>query len=380
MNRMKLLTMGLGIVGALSAAACSGESAGDEAAVSEDEISIKEIDKVAERLGLGEIDSRRTRGDDRLKAQGSCHHWYMALEVDGDPNDALVLNNFRRYTKGAIFFENKGSDSRRLKCADIDQFWNGNYAATFPLAGTALDAAVRFSLGKLVRSDAAMGGMHGYHFEKQEGGRTITSDIAMYDPAHACAFGDITTPAPAEYATPEHSAGYAEFTTCMRERRGESTCARAGIRMCELTARRELAKAAAKNNPNKPASIDGLVEYISTQGTLDGQPGQDLHIPGAVLATAALHDAAGFGDFVDVARMGETTYYFFKNKKTGGDAAIAYSIHPRGFVEMVDTYLDVDRATPWESRSLNYCMRDIDPENHTATPWRCSASNRRGHR
>lgn len=372
MNGIKLMKLGVVVFGAAALCACGGASRDESPAESEDAISIKQIDYVAESLGLGKIDWSRSRGDDKLKAHGTCYDWYMRQEIDGDPNDGNTINNFRRYTGGAVFFANRGSDTRRIKCVDIDVMIEGEYFETVPLAGAALDAAVRFDLGRLVFSDAAMGGQHGYTFEKTEGGRTVRSMIGLWDPAHHCGHIDFAVISQETDAYPELEAGHSEYRTCMSERRGDAKCAQSAIAMCQLTARRELAKAAARNNPNLPASIDGIVQSIQTEAVVDGVPHQAVVIPESVAALAALHDAAGFGQFIDIKTNDETEYFFFENKN-GGEAAIGYSIHPRGRAELLETYLHVDREAPWTTPIRNACTREVDDENHTATPWKCSS-------
>lgn len=142
---MKRFTFTAFALAALSTAACSGTTAeAQNAEASEDSIvGITNLAEIEGALGL-----EAGAGDVAKLHGGEC---YKTFIDDGNP-DTWTMNEyeFRRYKNGAAFFAKKGSgynsgDFRPVVCVDFVAT-NGSTAS---LSGAALDAAIRYNLGKI---------------------------------------------------------------------------------------------------------------------------------------------------------------------------------------------------------------------------------------
>lgn len=155
--------IGLGLVTALTAlAGCAAPTAeaspGDEATGSDDVVGITDLQTLERNFGL-KLATAQNRGSDEALKSGAC---YGALIANGTGYPEF---EFRRYVNGAAFWAKKGSgfnsgDERPVLCLDLHGPDHG-----VSLSGVALDAAIRYDLGKFKGSDAGMQKVH-YEFER----------------------------------------------------------------------------------------------------------------------------------------------------------------------------------------------------------------------
>ncbi len=150
-------TIGLAAIlaGLASLAGCAAPSGdepagGDEASDSQDVVGITDLAVLERSLGLTPA-TAQNRGN---VESGAC---YAALIASGP---GYPVFEFRRYANGAAFWAKKGSgynsgDQRPVLCVDVAGP-NGGVS----LSGVALDAVIRYDLGKLVGQDSGMQKTH----------------------------------------------------------------------------------------------------------------------------------------------------------------------------------------------------------------------------
>lgn len=202
-----LLAMSIGLL-----AGCSAESSPADEVAEEDVVGVTDLTALESALGLAK--DVKTKGGaysrkDAILKSGPCY----LLTRGPNATDAKSWE-FRRYTNGAAFFRKLGTapatgDQRPVACVDLDSA-EGN---TLALEGFALDAALRYGLGRLEGSDGGAG--HAYlTFAKGE--------IEVRDAEHHCGFYDLSTSEPSN--DPAWKAGSAEFADCRSQKGTEDQC------------------------------------------------------------------------------------------------------------------------------------------------------------
>jgi len=138
-------------------------SPSDTATGTEDVVGITDLAILEKSLGLKLATAQRP-GDANALRGGSC---YRALISEGP---GYPTYEFRRYENGAAFWAKKGSgpnsgDRRPVLCVDVHTPDFGGGAVS--LSGVALDAALRYDLGKVTGQDS---GMQKTYFSFERGG------------------------------------------------------------------------------------------------------------------------------------------------------------------------------------------------------------------
>jgi hypothetical protein len=334
---------------ASSSSSSSDSSSPNVGADTNDVVGVEDLASVEAELGLVKdrrnADGQWSRGDAKLTA-GACYKKAMAANPNWE---------FRRYVNGAAFFPSEQAnvpghgESRALTCVDVDM--EGDRGGALSIEGFALDAALRFHLGRPLGVDAAM--MHvSVGFER---GYLYGQGIDAYCGVHDLSTGE-GPPAP-----PAINAGVDAYFACHQGGGEDSACLSAAQKACVDSGKKEMATTMMLSRP----SLNGV---MVSEIHVAGEPGE--YVP-ASLAAVTMRYAEKKAKSADIFNMSQDPVGTLTKIDHGGVNGTGWITHARFSRLDVHYFIDASR----EVIAITPKSSDDNPEAHAVALCKRSIGN-----